>query len=79
MPTVLFINGFRFYFFSNEGNEPMHVLVKKGSEVGKIWLKPTIEWDYHYGFTSKEINSINNIISGSYSLLTHKWNAYFRK
>jgi len=25
MPTILYVQGWRFHFYSNEGNEPMHV------------------------------------------------------
>ena len=25
MPTILYVQGWRFHFFSNEGNEPIHV------------------------------------------------------
>ena len=30
MPTILFVQGWRFHFYSNEGNEPMHVHAVKG-------------------------------------------------
>ncbi len=30
MPTVLYVQGWRLYFYSNEGNEPMHVHAVKG-------------------------------------------------
>jgi len=36
MPTVLLINGFRFFFYSNENNEPIHIHVTKGNAEGKI-------------------------------------------
>jgi hypothetical protein len=29
MPTILRIKGYRFFFFSNEGNEPCHIILKK--------------------------------------------------
>jgi hypothetical protein len=29
MPAVLRIKGYRFFFFSNEGNEPIHIHVEK--------------------------------------------------
>jgi len=38
MPTVLRIKGCRFYFFAQEGREPAHVHVDKGSGTMKIWL-----------------------------------------
>lgn len=40
MPTILFINGFRFFFYSNENNEPAHIHVKKADAEAKIWLAP---------------------------------------
>jgi len=30
VPTLLVVEGFRFYFFSDERQEPPHVHVKKG-------------------------------------------------
>ena len=30
MPTVLVVEGYRFFFFSNEGFEPPHIHVEKG-------------------------------------------------
>jgi hypothetical protein len=38
MPTLLRVEGFRFFFFSNEGQEPPHVHVSKGDGVAKLWL-----------------------------------------
>jgi hypothetical protein len=32
------IEGYAFYFFSNENNEPMHVHVPKGDGLVKYWL-----------------------------------------
>ncbi len=54
MPTVLEQSGFRFHFFSDEGNEPCHIHMKKGNGRGKIWLIPNFEEDYYYGFTEQE-------------------------
>jgi Domain of unknown function (DUF4160) len=36
MPTVLRGNGYRFYFFSNEGYEPPHIHVDKESNSAKF-------------------------------------------
>ncbi|WP_162340308.1 DUF4160 domain-containing protein [Cyclobacterium salsum] len=48
MPKVLAQNGFTFYFYSDKGNEPVHVHIKKGEGRGKWWLAPTIEEEYAY-------------------------------
>ena len=38
MPTILFIYGWRLFFYSNEGTEPMHVHAEKGDMECKFWL-----------------------------------------
>lgn len=53
MPTVLVHRGFRFYFFSNENNEPVHVHVEKGNASAKWWADPISE-EFSYGFSPKE-------------------------
>lgn len=40
MPTVLRKNGYRFYLFASDRNEPCHIHVAKGDGVGKVWLEP---------------------------------------
>ena len=77
MPTILRIDGFRLLFYSNEGNEPCHIHVKKGNGNAKIWLEPSIQAQYFYGFTAKEIKVIRKIIEEHENLLKEKWNEYF--
>jgi hypothetical protein len=38
MPTILVFEGFRFFFFSNEGFEPPHIHVEKAEGHAKYWL-----------------------------------------
>ena len=42
MPTILRIRGYRFYFFAEEGSEPPHVHIEKGSGAMKVWLDDTL-------------------------------------
>ena len=77
MPTVLFINGFRFYFFSNENNEPMHVHVEKSGGNGKKWLEP-FEVEYFYGFTAKQQNQILKLAQEHLETFKTKWHDYFK-
>lgn len=37
MPTLFIVNEFRFFFYSNESNEPAHLHVTKGNAAGKVW------------------------------------------
>ena len=38
MPTILFIAGWRFFFYSNEINEPIHIHVQKAEREAKYWI-----------------------------------------
>jgi hypothetical protein len=77
MPTVLLINGFRFFFFSADGKEPIHVHVKKANGDGKIWITPEIKAAYLIDFTAKEGKQIMEIVSENKELIIKKWYEYF--
>jgi hypothetical protein len=79
MPTVLRIDGYRFFFYSNENNEPAHVHVEKGEGEGKIWLEPTISVAYFMGFSTREQNDIVKITRDNFSVFIQKWYEYFGK
>ena len=38
MPTVLLLNGWRFHFYTNELNEPIHIHAEKAERECKYWL-----------------------------------------
>ncbi len=79
MPTLLLLNGFRFFFYSNESNEPIHVHVTKGNADGKVWLTPNIEIAYMHYFTSNEIKELMKIITANATTFKTKWNEFFTK
>lgn len=62
MPTVLRLDGFRFYFFSHEPNEPPHVHVDKGAATIKVWLK-SLEVAASHGFRAYEIGGIVRMVA----------------
>jgi hypothetical protein len=51
MPLVFRERGFRFFFYSNEGNprEPVHNHVEKDDVEAKFWLKPEVLLAYNDG------------------------------
>ena len=79
MPTILRINEFRFFFYSNENDEPAHIQVEKGDAEGKVWLEPSMEAVYFRGFTSKEQNEIMDITRTNLKNFIKKWYEYFPK
>ena len=76
MPTVLRVGRYRFFFFSNEGQEPAHIHVKAGGDEAKFWLNP-IELASNYGFSARELNDIERIIKENQEVLREAWNEHF--
>ena len=62
MPSKL-IDGYRFFFYSNERNEPPHMHVRKGGSETKIWLG-TLDFAYNHGFSESELTRIRRITKG---------------
>lgn len=79
MPTLLLLNGFRFFFYSNENNEPIHVHITKGDAYGKVWVEPEINIAYLIGFSGSEEKTIIEIITEYAPAFKQKWNEYFNK
>ena len=78
MPTILRIQGFRFFFFSNEGNEPPHIHVESGDGYAKFWLNPVILVD-SVNYNSTELNNIRKLTQENEAFFLDKWNEYFNK
>lgn len=76
MPTVLRVGRFRFFFFSNEGQEPPHIHIKAGDDEAKYWLQP-VRLAANYGFNTAELNQIQRLIQDHQQELEEAWNDYF--
>ncbi|HMQ64033.1 MAG TPA: DUF4160 domain-containing protein [Flavilitoribacter sp.] len=76
MPTVLNISGFRFFFYSNEGNEPPHIHVEKGDGYGKYWLEP-LEKDYMKNFSPRDERKVDEIMQEQKVNFLNIWYDYF--
>ena len=76
MPTIKNIDApFRFFFYSFDCNEPMHVHVSKGRFTCKFWLYP-ISLSKNYGFSPKELNSILKIIRSNQKIIKEAWDEH---
>jgi hypothetical protein len=64
MPKVFEWNGYRFHFFSNEGDprEPPHIHVRKGRDDAKFWLRPDVSVAYNKGFAPRVISQLIDVI-----------------
>ena len=76
MPTVLRIGRFRFFFYSNESQEPPHIHIKAAEKEAKFWLSPVMLAS-NYGFRSHELNEIERMVREHQTMLLESWNEYF--
>jgi len=76
VPTLLVVEGFRFWFYSNEGHEPPHVHVSKGGAAAKVWLQPVLI-AYSYGFTPSQLRRIRELVFEHQAAFIEKWHEYF--
>lgn len=79
MPVIIRFKGYKFFFFSNEGSprEPIHVHIRKGNCLAKIWLEPTVAIAETFGFTGKELTLLTKIIEINSDLIKRSWNEFF--
>ena len=79
MPKVFDWNGYRFHFFSNEGDprEPLHIHVEKGDADAKFWLYPEVELAYNRGFDARVIKRLREVAETRRSEIEEAWYGHF--
>jgi len=80
MPTVLFVQGWRLFFYMNEGLEPMHVHARKGEAECKFWLFPErfeIEEAFEYNLTPALRREVRRIIYAHLDEICEAWRECF--
>lgn len=76
MPTVKSISSpYRFYFYSFDRNEPIHVHVKREKMVCKFWLNPII-FSHNDGFSANELNRIRRVIESNLEKIIEAWHEH---
>ena len=77
MPTVLRVEGYRFYFFSHDGPEPPHIHVDLGGASAKYWLSP-VTLARNFGFSPRELMSLMRLVRENEATLLEAWHGHFR-
>lgn len=73
MPTIKGIPGpYRFFFFSFDCNEPVHVHVRRDRASCKFWLDP-VALAGVAGFSPRELNRIRSVILEHRLLIQEAW------
>jgi hypothetical protein len=75
MPTIIIIDGFRFFFYSNE-HLPKHIHVEKGEKTAKFNTE-FVELVKSYKFNATELKKIRNLIEENQELFKQQWDEYF--
>jgi hypothetical protein len=79
MPVVFRFQGFKFFFYSNEGNplEPAHIHVRAGGKEAKLWLTPEVAVARNDGFDARTLRLLLEVTQQNQQLLEDAWHDYF--
>jgi hypothetical protein len=79
MPAVLREGGYRFLFYSDDGNprEPPHIHVRQGYEEAKFWLLPNVALAYNDGFSARTLNRLQRLVELHRDELEKAWYEHF--
>ena len=76
MPTIRGILGpYRFFFYSFDCNEPMHVHVQRERRLCKFWLEPVV-LSFNDGFPPAELNRIRKLILKHLERIMEAWDEH---
>jgi hypothetical protein len=80
MPKIFETEGYRGFFFSNEGTplEPVHIHIKKGEGEAKFWVTPTITLVESWGMKVSELTRAQEIVVEHRQEILDFWDRYFR-
>lgn len=67
---------YRFFFYSADRNEPMHVHVERDAKRAKFWLDP-VRLARSGGFTAAELRDVERLVIATQPILVRTWNEHF--
>ena len=79
MPTVFRHDGFRFFFYSNEGDprEPMHIHVMGDGGEEKFWLSPGVALEGSTGLDARTLRRLTQVVEDRRGEIERAWHDYF--
>ena len=73
MPAIKNIFGpYRFFFYSFDCNEPLHVHVRRDNMTCKFWLEP-VALSKNNRFSPRELSRIRKIIHENLEVIINEW------
>ena len=76
MPEVFRTEGHVFFFYANEGQEPMHVHVRRAGGHAEFWMNP-LGLDSSEGLKTQELARAEQLTVENQALIREKWHEVF--
>jgi len=73
MPTVLRVGPYRFFFYSYDLGERMHIHVICGQNEAKFWLDD-VTLAKNLGMAENDLRTVQKLVAEHRELLIHEWN-----
>ncbi|WP_426506213.1 DUF4160 domain-containing protein [Serratia proteamaculans] len=79
MPVIFRYKGYKFFFYSNEGEplEPAHIHVRDAVAEAKFWLTPEVKLARNDGFNTRVLKELTGTVEVHKRLFLEAWNEYF--
>lgn len=83
MPSLFTVGGYRFFFWSNEEGEPIHVHLSKGApspNATKLWLTKSggcVVAHNKGQIPEKDLRELVRIAAAQHDLICESWKKYF--
>lgn len=65
----------RFFFYSFDCIEPMHVHVRRDRQQAKFWLAP-VALAWNHGFSARELNDIRRLVVTNERAIIEAWHEH---
>ncbi len=82
MPTILLVLGWRFFFYSNESNEPIHIHCQKGDKEAKYWLDTQnfdVREEFSLNMNSRDKREVKKIIFDYFEHIEEQWKQFHKR
>ena len=76
MPTILRIGPYRFFFYSNENGEPVHIHAQRDRALAKFWLSP-VTLASSNGFSAQELTRLLQLVREHAMKFEEAWYEFF--
>ena len=75
MPTLKILDGYRFFFYSND-HDPPHIHIEKDNKTAKFNLVP-VELVKSQKFNASELKKIRIMVEDNVEFFKKEWNEFF--